>query len=63
MLKMREVGQRRIEELEAMLAKAVGTLVVTYCSLPQKAWSMAIHSPILRKLFQRQPNSVTRRPS
>jgi hypothetical protein len=33
--KMREVGQRRIEELEAKLAKAVGALVVINALAPE----------------------------
>jgi isochorismate synthase EntC len=32
---MREVGQRRIEELEAKLAKAVGALVVINALAPE----------------------------
>ena len=35
MQKMREVGQRRIEELEAKLAKAVGALVVINALAPE----------------------------
>ena len=35
MQKMREVGQRRIEELEANLAKAVGALVVINALAPE----------------------------
>ncbi len=35
MQKMREVGQRRIEELEAKLAKAAGALVVINALAPE----------------------------
>ncbi len=35
MQKMREVGQRRVEELEAKLAKAVGALVVINALAPE----------------------------
>ena len=35
MQKMREVGQRRIEELEAKLSKAVGALVVINALAPE----------------------------
>ena len=35
MQKMREVGQRRIEELEANLAKAVGAIVVINALAPE----------------------------
>ena len=35
MQKMREVGQRRIDELEAKLAKAVGALVVINALAPE----------------------------
>jgi len=35
MQKMREVGQRRIEELEAKLAKSVGALVVINALAPE----------------------------
>ena len=39
MQKMREVGQRRIEELEAKLAKAVGALVVINALAPESMFN------------------------
>ncbi len=39
MQKMREVGQRRIEELEAKLAKAAGALVVINALAPESTFN------------------------
>ena len=48
MQKMREVGQRRIEELEAKLAKAVGALVVINALAPESMSQSALTELVSR---------------